>query len=233
MQNLFKNIKAFISVQKFKVKQIQNMIWKQDLENVFSDIYLNNRWGSKTSVSGPGSDLVHSSAIRSEIPILLKEINAKSLLDSACGDFCWMNEIKLNLDKYIGVDIVPELISQNKTKYGNEIYEFMTLNIINDNMPMVDIILCRDCLVHLSFLDAIDAIRNFKKSRSKYLLTTTFTNISKNQNINSGDWRALNMRLPPFNFPKPIKLINEKYTDGNNKYSDKCLGLWKLENIIL
>ena len=36
-------------------------------------------------------------------------------------------------------------------------------------------ILCRDCLVHLTFDDARAALQNLRRSGSKYLLTTTFT----------------------------------------------------------
>ena len=36
---------------------------------------------------------------------------------------------------------------------------------------------------------------------------------------------------PPFNFPKPAKLIDEKCTEANNQFTDKCLGLWLLDEI--
>lgn len=216
------------------MKQIENMILKRNCTYVFSDIYHNNRWGNKHSVSGPGSDHIQTSTIRKEISILLKELGIRSLLDAPCGDLYWMDKISLNLDKYIGADIVPELVIKNQYKYGNRSRNFMVLNIIKDNIPNVDMILCRDCLVHLSLTDAISIIKNFKNSESTYILTTTFTRCSKNYDIvATGGWRALNLQLSPFNFPDPIKLINEKCTYGNGRYSDKSLGLWRFEEIQL
>jgi len=214
------------------IKQIRKLRYKlKSMKAKFSEAYHNSKYFGRDSVSGPGSDHTQTSVIRQEIPILIKEINARSLLDAGCGDFCWIKEIKLPLDKYIGVDIVPDLIAQNQQKYRNEIREFITLNITKDNLPQVDIIICRDCLVHLSFKDIISAIRNFKASNSKYLLTTTFTGLLSNRDIITGKWRPINLQLSPFNFPKPVKLINEKYSMEDGKWSDKSLGLWRLEDI--
>jgi hypothetical protein len=97
----------------------------------------------------------------------------------------------------------------------------------------VDLILCRDCLFHLSYKDIFSALKNFKKSKSRFLLTTTFTNRTKNRNIFSGGWRPINLELPPFNLPRPVKIINENCTEADGKYSDKSLGLWNLESILL
>ena len=141
-----------------------------------------------------------------------------------------MKDTKLDLDKYIGVDIVPEIIANNQQKYSNETRTFINLDIIKDRLPQADIILCRDCLVHLPFKDVFATIKNFKESNSKYLLSTTFPESRKNRNIDTGLWRPINLQIKPFSFPNPIKLINEKYSE-NGKYTDKSLGLWKLEDI--
>ena len=206
---------------------------KKPIASVFTKFYYNNSFGGQDSISGPGSNLIQTSVIRQEIPTLLKEINAKSLLDAPCGDFHWMKEIKQNLEKYIGIDIVPELITRNQINYNCETREFITLDITKDNLPKVDIILCRDCLVHFSFKDIISTISNFKKSKSKYLITTTFTGLQKNRNIITGQWRPINLQISPFNLLEPIKIIDEKYTGECGKFSDKSLGLWKLDDISL
>lgn len=199
--------------------------------DIFSDIYRSNYWDGKDSRSGIGSDFIHTTVIRQEIPLLLRDINAKSLLDAPCSDFYWMKNMNPNVGRYIGADIVTELIAENQRKHGDGTRKFVTLDIINDDIPKVDIILCRDCLVHLSFKDIISTIMNFKKSGSTYLLTTTFTKCLKNRDIATGNWRTINMQYAPFNFPEPVKLIDEKYTGQGGKYSDKSLAIWKLENI--
>ena len=204
---------------------------KKRAKSIFSDIYHNNIWDSNESVSGPGSTLEHTTVIRKELPILIKEFNIKTVLDIPCGDYNWMKEIKLDLKKYIGYDIVPEIIIKNTKIYGNKKIEFKEINMIDNTLPSADLIICRDGLVHLSFKDIKSTIENFKKSKSKYLLTTTFTRQMKNKDILTGEWRLINLQEPPFNFPKAIKTINEKYKGDNGMYSDRCLCLYKIKDI--
>ena len=63
------------------------------------------------------------------------------------------------------------------------------------------------------------------------MLTTTFPDCDENIDIVTGDWRIINLERAPFNFPKPIKMINEKCTEGNGTYSDKSLGLWPIDQL--
>lgn len=197
-------------------------------EAVFAYIFHNNAWHDSESVSGTGSSLKQTKIIRKEIPTVLQMVSAKSLLDAPCGDFNWMKEVNLStLDSYIGADIVHKLIEQNIHRYSNNKRSFKIINIISDELPQVDVILCRDCLVHFSFSDIASTIKNFKRSKSRFLLTTTFSNPSRtNKNIITGDWRSLNLQLPPFNFPEPLYIINEECTEKG--YPDKCLALWDL-----
>ena len=50
----------------------------------------------------------------------------------------------------------------------------------------------------------------------------------KNYDIQTGGWRPLCLQEPPFNFPKPILVVNE---DEIGEYSDKHMGLWRKEQI--
>lgn len=201
--------------------------------NKFTNVYQKNLFKGKESRSGEGSNMIQTAIIRKEIPILIKELKIKSLIDAPCGDFFWMREVELPVERYIGIEIVKELVEKNQNKFGNKQIIFTELNIIKDVMPMADMILCRDCLVHLSFKQGIQVINNFKKSGSKYLLITTFVNRISNNDLGNGFWRTINIEKPPFNFPHPIKIINEKCTEHNGEYSDKSLGLFLLKDIHL
>jgi len=202
-------------------------------KSVFTDRFRNNGFAGRESISGRGSDLVQTEIIRKEIPLLVQEVDAKSFLDAPCGDFFWMKETELGVAKYTGVDIVPDLIEQNRKQYGNETREFMVLDIVKDRVPRADIILCRDCLVHLSHKDIRSVLRNFKRSGSTYILTTTFTGCHENKDVSPVGWRPINLQRPPYNFRKPLKQINENCTLDGGKHTDKCLGLWKLDSIDL
>jgi len=201
------------------------------MKSIFIEHYQSRVVVGEESLSGSGSSLVHTIEIRMRIPVLVREFNASSMLDAPCGDFHWQKEVELELQRYVGVDIVPDIIRMNQQRYGNHIRQFRLLDITKDELPRSDIILCRDCLVHFPFKKIVAALRNFKRSDSSFLLTTTFPQRDENRDILTGHWRPINLELPPFDFPKPIKMINEKYTGEGGKASDKSLGLWKLEDI--
>ena len=199
----------------------------------FIDIYQRNGFGGRESISGPGSSLEQTAVIRRELPALLGELNIHSLLDAPCGDFYWMKELDLDIKSYTGADIVPDIIRTNQMLYNNSRRQFVTLDITKDPLPAVDLILCRDCFIHLSFKDILLALRNFAKSRSLYLLTTTFTEVENNRDIVTGRVRYINLGKAPFNFPEPIRLINEECNGTDDNRSDKCIGLWKMDTLDL
>lgn len=190
------------------------------MKDIFQRIYLTNKWGSKESKSGKGSELSSTEVIRKELPKLIKKLGVESMLDIPCGDFNYMKEINLGCE-YIGADIVPELIASNSIKYPN--VDFRCLDVVNSELPKVDLVLVRDCLVHLSNEEVFKALENIKKSGSRYLLTTSFPEF-ENTDINTGQWRPLNLAVPPFNLT-PIFHIVEG--DKQEQYKNKSLYLYE------
>ncbi|HSK74508.1 MAG TPA: capsular polysaccharide synthesis protein, partial [Pyrinomonadaceae bacterium] len=183
------------------------------------------------SISGPGSSLIQTAEIRRSLPLLFASLEINSMLDAPCGDFNWLRYVDLRLEKYVGIDVVPSIIEQNRNRYENPNRKFIVSDLTADFLPRCDLILCRDCLVHFPFAEIFSALRNFCGSGAKYLLTTTFPKTQANRDIKIGDWRTLNLQLPPFNFPAPLQLINEHCTEGNGKFADKSLGLWNISDI--
>lgn len=199
---------------------------------VFTYIYNNNHWKSTESISGEGSEFEQTTKLITDLNKLLIDMNIKSVLDLPCGDFNWMQNVDLSKIDYIGADIVQELISVNIKRLKNrEKLKFEVLDIIRDTLPKSDLIIVRDCFVHLSYKDICSAIDTIKLSGSKYLLATTFTDNRINYDIITGDWRPLNLQANPFKFPTPILVINENCTEDNGKYSDKSMALWDLSKI--
>jgi hypothetical protein len=199
-------------------------------EATFSRYHRENFWKGGESVSGQGSDVAQTRAVARELPTLLKKYNVKIMLDAPCGDFRWMRDVALPITQYIGADIVPDLTRANQKEYGNKQRRFVHADIVRDELPKADLILTRDVLVHLSYVDIRAAITNMKKSGATYLLTTTFPE-HKNADIVTGEWRPLNLESAPFDFPKPIEAIDEKNTENDGQYADKQLALWRFADI--
>lgn len=203
------------------------------LKEKFSEVYDKNIFAGPESRSGAGSDLVQTEIIRREIPRIISQYGIDSILDAPCGDWCWMRKVDLGVKHYMGVDIVEQLIAINTKEFGRPGIEFLSADLSKDALPKVDLIFSRDCLVHLSYTDAMKILSNFKASGAKYLLTTTFADRSFNTDLGDGFWRPLNKQIAPFNFPKPLEIINEGCTEGNNEFTDKSLGLWRLQDITI
>ena len=200
-------------------------------EKKFTRIYQENVWGNEHSLSGAGSDLTATERVRGELPSLLQKYGITSMLDIPCGDFFWMKEVDLTGVNYIGADIVQALVDDVSTKYATSRKRFVKLDLAGDPLPKVDLVLCRDCLFHLSFGDTFAALRNIKRSGSKYLLTTTFTEHRENVDIITGHWRPINLTVAPYNLPAPLLVINEACSEYDGACSDKSLGLWLIANL--
>ena len=199
-------------------------------EAIFTEqLYKNNLWPVQKSISGPGSDLAHTMTIRKELPILIAQLGVSSILDIPCGDFNWMQRVNFGSCKYIGADIVEELISRNNQQYASKGRKFIKLNIVNDQLPTVDLVLCRDLFVHLPYGDIVKALNNIRKSRSKYFLTTSHLLTTKNHDILTGQYRQINLLLRPFSFPAPIRIIYEDVVEGETN-NGKTLSLWKVSD---
>jgi hypothetical protein len=201
-----------------------------NLAVIFTNIYNHNLWNNKESVSGGGSSLKATVKIREQLPIIFKALHIKTVLDAPCGDFWWMRKVDFScIDSYIGIDIVQDLIDKNNKLYAKPNIKFICKNLVTEQISKADLIICKDLFLHLSFADIKMILSNFKHSGSKYLLASTYVKATHNedrQTINSG-YRPVNLELPPFNFPKPLLLIEEQYKNKPVKY---C-GLWQLESL--
>jgi SAM-dependent methyltransferase len=199
-------------------------------EQIFTSYYEKNFWGNAESVSGPGSSLDETARVRALLPELCRELGIKTFLDVPCGDFAWMRHVPLEGVHYTGGDIVAPLIAQNQERFGNDRREFIHCDLIAGSLPRVDLVMCRDCLFHLSLDDAQAAIRRIKESGSTYLLATTHPGIEENLPMLTGGYRPVDLQLYPFAFPKPTRLVFER-ADAGFADTNKALGLWEIARL--
>ena len=201
------------------------------MEDIFLTIYRGNLWGSQESRSGPGSTLARAADFVPDLVALLGTLNTRVLLDAPCGDFNWAGLLADAVERYIGVDVVGEIVARNQLFAGSPTRIFLHGDLTRDPLPAADVILCRDCLVHFAFADIWRALRNFEQSAGRYLLTTTFIERDDNSDVTTGGWRPLNLERPPFCFPPAIAVVDERCLHSGGSGRDKRLGLWEIASL--
>jgi hypothetical protein len=210
-------------------KRLSQGLPTDSLEKRFGRIYKMNLWRGDETRCGPGSSLAETEVIRRELPRIVHEHGVLRLLDIPCGDLAWMKEVPLQLDAYIGADIVPKIIEDNTKRFGSEKTSFVRLDIRTDPMPKVDAVLCRDCLDHFALVDVKKALHNVVASGARFLIVTTYPDRRTNPDITTGDWRPLNLQEAPFSLPVPLELINEN--SAKPGYPDKSIAVWRVADI--
>ena len=201
----------------------------------FTITYDKNRFRGRDSKSGKGSDLENVQNLIPKLANFIKANELKSLVDAPCGDFNWMPHLlkTVDIEVYRGYDIVDQMIEDNKNKYPGIHFETKDI-VIDGQFGKADMMLCRDCLVHLSFESIKKVIQNFFYSDIKFFVTTHFTNENRiNRSIADGiGWFPITLTKAPFFLPEPRLIINEGYTGDNEEYTDKSLAVWKKTDLI-
>ena len=191
----------------------------------FGRIYRENRWGNGESRSGAGSTLEVTSELRKALPNLVSSLGVEVLLDAPCGDANWISAIFDRFPRYIGVDIVPELIRSNDERFRSPNTFFICADITCDPLPQADLILCRDCFIHLPLRSIRLALQNFRATGAEYILLTSDSSVEGYIDVPFGSFRPVNFREPPFSFPEPEWAICE----GARASVELCL--WRLQEL--
>jgi hypothetical protein len=213
-------------------KDFRKVIHRLSLEDRFTQIYNINYWGSKESVSGQGSTLALTNNLRKHLPDLFNQFSIKRVFDGPCGDFNWMKLVvtETNVD-YTGGDIVLPMIEENQSKYAKDGIRFVKIDLTQDPIPNADLMICRDCLFHLSYVDTKQILENFVNSNTPYLLTTTYENkqLFKNKDIVTGHFRMIDLFSEPYHFPKDILF---KIDDWIAPENPRFMCLWTRAQVI-
>ncbi len=184
----------------------------------FQHVYASSMWGKGDGrfFSGSGS---RGLAVERYVEAMTKQFEAlhKSLgrelvvVDIGCGDF-FVGQAFLAacpFIRYIGCDIVPELIEHHQKEHGSERASFQLLDIVTDEPPEGDVCLVRQVFQHLSNRDVLDALNRLRGFEAVYL--TEGNPVIRNGPVNPdkpsnghirfgprGVGRGLEWREPPF-----------------------------------
>lgn len=217
-----------------KRKQHQTVFSHQGTEDRFTSIYKTNYWGNEESVSGSGSTLGNTENLRRELPKLLGDWRIHTVFDAPCGDFNWMQHVlKAHPITYVGGDIVRPLVESLNRRYRNDATSFIHVDLIQDNFPKADLMICRDCLFHLSYRDTLAVLENFVRSSIPYLLTTTHTNYENekkfvNRDVVTGEFRLMDLFASPYHFPNDVAA---RISDWQPPNPEREMCLWSHDQV--
>lgn len=149
-----------------------------------------------------------------------------TVCDLGCGDFNIGKQLISFTQKYIGVDIVPNLITRNKQKFFLPNLEFYCLDLAKDTIPKANCVLIRQVLQHLSNQEIIALIP--KLYQYKYLILTEHLPTGQfvpNLDVISGQGIRLKKKsgvcldISPFNlkFTKKEQILSYVTEDGKGK----------------
>ncbi|WP_370511744.1 class I SAM-dependent methyltransferase [Lutibacter sp. Hel_I_33_5] len=187
-------------------------------KKAMEQVYEMNLWGTNNTkfYSGEGSHnptivKPYLSAVRS---FLTSFKNPLSVCDLGCGDFNIGKELVEFTKNYIAVDIVEDLIEENKVIFKKSNLEFQQLDIAADDLPKTDCVIIRQVLQHLSNIEVQHIVKKLYNYR--YIILTEHLpsgNFTPNKDIISGQGirlkkqSGINLLVVPFNFK--VKYVKE------------------------
>ena len=197
--------------------------------HAFDTIYEENRWGSRNSRSGVGSELAATRRYRTALATLMRQRRFASMFDAPCGDLNWMPSLLAEVAiHYEGGDISAALVAQLAQRYPQ--LAIRQFDICRDGFPESDVWHCRDCLFHLPFADIRRALENFVASGIPYALLTTHRAflLHRNLDLKGIGFRFLDLERVPISLPRPLAYLPD-YKAGSD--FPRYVGLWSRDMI--
>ncbi len=161
----------------------------------FSAIYRNNAWGYGSGVGSlPGNNAKYVELVQS----FLEQERVQSVVDFGCGDWQFSRFMDWKGATYVGFDLVPDLIESNRKAFGRPGVWFEVFSNLDD-IPAVDLLLCKDVFQHLPNATIREYLAAFKR-KARFLLITNDDRPDDglNSNIRAGEWRPVRLDYPPF-----------------------------------
>jgi hypothetical protein len=143
-------------------------------QRAMNQVYKNQLWGTNgtTFYSGEGSHdpVIVQPYIQALNGFLRSFKQPLSICDLGCGDFNIGKQISVSASSYIGIDIVPDLVTYCHDNYANDHCSFLYSDIAKDELPSADVAILRQVLQHLSNEEILQIIP--KLYSYKYLVLT-------------------------------------------------------------
>jgi SAM-dependent methyltransferase len=169
-------------------------------------------WGKDADgkgTSGEGSKLENARPYINYLQQFLIDKSIKSVVDIGCGDWQLHRHIDFGSTEYTGFDVFQEIVEKNKKLYSSDRICFYAKDVINNDIPGVDLLIIKDVLQHWptsQILKLLPKIKSFKYA----LITNDYDKwnpLRNNSDISDfGGWRTLDLRKEPFGLNGTIVL---------------------------
>ena len=166
------------------------------MKEVFERIYAHNSWGHG---SGEGSLPIHVRPYTNFLQNFLRRRRIASVVDFGCGDWQFSRSIRWGNIEYRGYDIVPAVIADNRRRYESRTISFHEIGTSFEGLPAADLLIVKDVLQHWSDETASDFLPVLSRYRCALITNCVNPNgPTRNLSVADGDFRYLDVRLPPF-----------------------------------
>lgn len=208
-------------------------------KDAMAQVYAMKLWGGSTAdfYSGEGShdvDLVQP-YLDVVISFLTSFETPLAVCDLGCGDFNVGKELVGYTQKYVAVDIVPDLIMRNKEKFKLENLEFQYLDIALYDLPSGDCAILRQVLQHLSNAEVLGIAARLP--HLKYVILTEHLphgdfvpnkDLISGQGIRLKKQSGINLTAPPFNLRvlEELQLLSVNAKEGKGVLATKLYRLF-------
>lgn len=153
---------------------IRKQYAKLSVADAFAATYRSKLWGETEDhefCSGGGSSERFAVPYAECVTRLIAGNDISAVVDLGCGDFrvgrhlCTKRPVR-----YTGVDVVPDLIAYNRSRFGSDRIDFMCANIIEEELPDGQLCMIRQVLQHLTNAEISRVLAKCRKY--PYLLIT-------------------------------------------------------------
>jgi SAM-dependent methyltransferase len=174
---------------------------QSSLRPIFQTIYQKQLWGHG---SGPGSSPTNTVEYRAFVERFIEANSIRSVTDLGCGDWQFSQLIDWSQIDYLGLDVVPEIVAQNRSRFAPPNLRFQELTSIDD-LPGGDLLLSKEVLQHLPNQTIVEYLLIIQQKYRFALLTNSIGLVAKdNIDVAAGGYRPVRLQDAPFNAPGAV-----------------------------
>lgn len=153
-------------------------------------------WGGH---SGAGSDAFHTTPYRAFVDTFMRLNDVRTVVDIGCGDWQFSRLMNFEGIDYLGLDVVPELMTSNQQRFGGPGRRFAEMPDALDDVPGGDLLLMKDVLQHLPDATIADFAKQVVPRFRWALLTNSFEKLDTPRNTDTaiGGFRCLDLAAAP------------------------------------